>query len=349
MDGITIYDRIGIAAQHIGEPAFHARLLDVAAALVPADRRQIVHYAPYEAPQMWASTGIPDELIALYLRGHYRNDPFFAHWCTDRTPGVVTLDEAMSGAARDGPYTRLFMAHAGYVDEVAVMLPWLGRATVALFLERVTDPFSKGDIRHLRELYATLEGLNAAHVRQLVHGFDDMAAAKLGLSETSAVLVAAPDGETVYANALWRAALERTPELADAASTLLRTGETVSTVISANARLNAVPMDEGGMPGLTGTLLVVESLGSHGEGPHSELDDPALFEKVLGQRLTRREADIVRLALAGYPPSEIARQLGLSPGTVRNYRHRLYAKLDITTERELMSLFLKHSPRQERK
>ena len=56
--------------------------------------------------------------------------------------------------------------------------------------------------------------------------------------------------------------------------------------------------------------------------------------------MTKRERDIVQLVVRGYPNDLIAKKLGISTGTVRNYRHRLYYKLDITTERELFYMFL---------
>ena len=37
---------------------------------------------------------------------------------------------------------------------------------------------------------------------------------------------------------------------------------------------------------------------------------------------------------------EIARRMGLSRGTVKNYRLAIYRKLDITTERELFLEFM---------
>lgn len=56
--------------------------------------------------------------------------------------------------------------------------------------------------------------------------------------------------------------------------------------------------------------------------------------------LTPRERDIVQLILCGFPTESIARHLGVGTGTIRNHRKRLYLKLDITTERELFTLFL---------
>ena len=48
----------------------------------------------------------------------------------------------------------------------------------------------------------------------------------------------------------------------------------------------------------------------------------------------------VQLVVRGYPNELIAKKLGISTGTVRNYRHRLYFKLDITSERELFNMLL---------
>lgn len=56
--------------------------------------------------------------------------------------------------------------------------------------------------------------------------------------------------------------------------------------------------------------------------------------------LTRQESQIVELSLTGYPNVAIAKELGITNGAVRNHKLRLYRKLDITTERELVPLFL---------
>ena len=45
------------------------------------------------------------------------------------------------------------------------------------------------------------------------------------------------------------------------------------------------------------------------------------------------------LTLEGHPIASIAKRLGVTSGTIKNHRLRLYQKLDITTEREL---FLTH-------
>jgi DNA-binding CsgD family transcriptional regulator len=61
--------------------------------------------------------------------------------------------------------------------------------------------------------------------------------------------------------------------------------------------------------------------------------------------LSARERQLVELVLAGHPSASIARRLGITPGTVKNHRRRIYAKLDITTERELFLGYFEHLSR----
>ncbi|WP_019170016.1 helix-turn-helix transcriptional regulator [Pseudaminobacter salicylatoxidans] len=55
--------------------------------------------------------------------------------------------------------------------------------------------------------------------------------------------------------------------------------------------------------------------------------------------LTQRERELVQLVLAGHPTAAIAKRLGITVGTAKNHRRRIYDKLDITTERELFLQF----------
>jgi DNA-binding CsgD family transcriptional regulator len=57
-------------------------------------------------------------------------------------------------------------------------------------------------------------------------------------------------------------------------------------------------------------------------------------------RLSPRERELFQMALQGSDTRRIARQLGLSVGTIKNYKRRLYAKLGINCEREIVSLLM---------
>lgn len=67
---------------------------------------------------------------------------------------------------------------------------------------------------------------------------------------------------------------------------------------------------------------------------------PATSTGGLWPELTPREHEVVTLVLAGHPSRDIARRLGISPGTVRNHRLSIYGKLDITSEREVFLAYL---------
>lgn len=54
--------------------------------------------------------------------------------------------------------------------------------------------------------------------------------------------------------------------------------------------------------------------------------------------LSRRELQVLTLVCQGRTPGEIAEQLHLSPKTISTYRYRLFDKLDVRTDAELMRL-----------
>ncbi|MDW6023628.1 LuxR C-terminal-related transcriptional regulator [Mesorhizobium sp. BAC0120] len=57
--------------------------------------------------------------------------------------------------------------------------------------------------------------------------------------------------------------------------------------------------------------------------------------------LTPRELDVVGLVLEGHSSESIANLLGISAGTVRIHRKNIYAKMRISSQRELFSIFVR--------
>ncbi|MBY0418681.1 MAG: helix-turn-helix transcriptional regulator, partial [Pararheinheimera sp.] len=60
------------------------------------------------------------------------------------------------------------------------------------------------------------------------------------------------------------------------------------------------------------------------------------------QLLTDKEQQIACLLLQGFDSEDIAQQLCISAGTVKNHRKKIYAKLQIGSLSELFQLFLTH-------
>ncbi len=64
------------------------------------------------------------------------------------------------------------------------------------------------------------------------------------------------------------------------------------------------------------------------------------FENFGEGLLTERERQITQLLLRGHSTKSVARELGIAPGTVMVHKRNLFAKLDITSQYELFSLFI---------
>ncbi|HEV7252728.1 MAG TPA: LuxR C-terminal-related transcriptional regulator [Mesorhizobium sp.] len=74
---------------------------------------------------------------------------------------------------------------------------------------------------------------------------------------------------------------------------------------------------------------------AEGASPQSEPQIP----ETLWPELSGREKQVVKMILAGHPTATVAKRLGITVGTAKNHRRRIYEKLDITTERELFLQF----------
>jgi DNA-binding NarL/FixJ family response regulator len=61
--------------------------------------------------------------------------------------------------------------------------------------------------------------------------------------------------------------------------------------------------------------------------------------------LTKREDQIVRMAVEGMPKAEIATKLGVSEHTVKNHLFRIYEKLGVSNRVELILYALSNKPR----
>ena len=63
---------------------------------------------------------------------------------------------------------------------------------------------------------------------------------------------------------------------------------------------------------------------------------PLKMDPAVEHRMTRREADVARLAVDGLSNREIARELGLAEHTVKNYLFKIFDKLGVSNRVELV-------------
>jgi DNA-binding CsgD family transcriptional regulator len=76
-----------------------------------------------------------------------------------------------------------------------------------------------------------------------------------------------------------------------------------------------------------------------GAPPDSRID--VTFEDFGKPALSSREREVIRMVLQGHSSESIGLHLGISVTTVKTHRKNAYAKLSISTQSELLSLFLK--------
>lgn len=82
------------------------------------------------------------------------------------------------------------------------------------------------------------------------------------------------------------------------------------------------------------------------EGGLDDTPSPQLHQILSGayehfgdDTLSDREKEVTRLLLKGLPPKSVSRMLNIAPGTVRNHIKRIYVKLDVRSQAELLALF----------
>ncbi|KIC09026.1 hypothetical protein RA19_17195 [Leisingera sp. ANG-M1] len=287
----------------MGTAHFEKHLADAAGTAVPHDFITMVRYSVRNPPCFLVhSHCFPSHLAELYLSEYAACDPYADHWARTRQPGVVALSCVSKGTKRFQRYKDTFLPQIGVTDEIGLMLPEVDGDSVALFYNKRSGQFTQGDIAALQDLFATAAELYRQHIRGLLLTGQGIAASpSLGrpLRLTSCT------GATIWVTNEWRA--QHTPD-------------TVGTCTS-------IAGDFGLQDYFVWTLPPADG---RNQAPLQSYDDWA------GQNgLTPRERDIAALILQGHGNSAIADMLGLSVGNIKNHKRRIYAKLDITAEREL--------------
>jgi DNA-binding CsgD family transcriptional regulator len=73
---------------------------------------------------------------------------------------------------------------------------------------------------------------------------------------------------------------------------------------------------------------------------HDAAGDGASARARISERLTARETAIIELVLQGHSSESIGLRLGVATGTVKVHRRNIYRKLGISSQAQLMSLYL---------
>ncbi len=335
-DEAGVFEACGRAAAHISRPDFHTHLLDAVGALVQHDIRSMMRYSRFSAPDFLGNNSYSDDFVTHYETEFYRYDPYYRYWKDSERAGVVPLRRVLSGKASRNRYVNVALVEAGISDELSIFLPPVGGSSLALFYDLRKGRFREIEIARLELAYPLIAGLHQAHVSCLMAGVVDLAdEGAAALPQARPIRILDKARQEVFQNAAWQKLARREAKSLAAAVVRLPKSGSGQAALAPGMILHRVPLPTafGLAPG--GMIDAVEDVAMAPAAP-GQLSLPS----ALAVQLTAREQEIVELILQGHPTKSIAERLSLSRGTIKNYRQRLYDKLDITTEREIFLAFI---------
>jgi DNA-binding CsgD family transcriptional regulator len=303
-------DALPAATDAVGTAEFEKRLADTIGRVLDYDFITMARYSAHENPRFLIhSHTFPSHMAELYLSQFIDSDPYIDHWRKDECPGVVWLQDVAGLHKRFRRYTDEFLPQIGVKDEIGVFMPAIGHDSVAFFYNNRRRLFSAEDLGNARAVFAVAAALYRLHIRTLLDGDGS------GVSESPSLgrprRVTSDTGATIWITNEWGE--QQAPE-----TPMIRT---------------VIGPEFGAADRFVWTLA--PSAGPSRD-PHS-----ASYEAWVAQSgLTARERSIVGLMLKGHDSPGIAAALSLSVGNVKNHKRRIYAKLDISSERQLFVLYL---------
>ncbi|MEM9010887.1 MAG: LuxR C-terminal-related transcriptional regulator [Pseudomonadota bacterium] len=314
--------------ERVGRDDFYDCLSEGVARFFGCRRWLVIRYARYAKPKFLVNRSMTEEAVASYLSTYYRIDPLLRMVRRGSSEAVITFDELRRSAQDTLFYDEMFNT-ARIRDELVLLLPAIGGVSIALCLDRGRRHFSPTDIARAHDIHATLDRVHRLHVNQSLwartgHTLDQSGAAMMILDA---------GGHILFRTADWMANVA--PESEADVMSAARQAPQGSRRIAPEFILHWETLEPSNAIAPGGTCVVFEQV-SPGYMYIPAEDWRARF--AASHDLTQRETDIVSQLLNGEPTARIADALSISAGTVRNHKHRLYFKLDITSERELFCL-----------
>lgn len=317
----------------VGTDNFYNRASLLLSTVLRCGKRLVMRYSAYDRPAFILNQALTEEGVAYYLAGLYRVDPLHKLARTNIQPTVVSLRALTTET--DENYLAELVKMSIY-DELAIVLPAYGGVTIAFCCERHRVRFEPRDFEIANALLPSLEALHKLHMDRLFFAARTINSKTIDENFSNALMVLDRRGEIAYANEAWSINPKVATVLPQILKQIANAGPAFLQLDSQQVvHWDQLPDDFSLAP--SGHLIVVERRSPE---PLSTSGEAALDAFCRQQDLTPREAEIVRLSFVGLPNAAIAKQLGVSVGTVKNHRWRLYYKLDITSEREMFHLFL---------
>jgi DNA-binding CsgD family transcriptional regulator len=332
-----IYKEISSLVSAIGTDTFYDTLSRFFARAFNCNKRLVMRYSIYDRPAFVVNHFMTEQAVTLYLSGLYRIDPILDLARKGREPKVASLRSPGELLTIDEHYLSELFKMAFITDELALLLPTPGGVTIAVCCERDSASFSRAEIAHAEAMLPAVVSIHLRHLDEvMLRASRKLPDHRPGPLTGGAYLILDVNGQHVFASAGWEKCFSNDAGLLEKVKNTRVSGQNFLH-LGSNRILHWEECANNISIAPDGLLIRLEELG---EGPISQPNRNMIDHFCRRHQLTQRESDIVNLILQGLSNSKIAERLKISSGTVKNHRWRLYYKLDITTERELLLLFL---------
>ncbi|MFD0986346.1 helix-turn-helix transcriptional regulator [Methyloligella solikamskensis] len=324
-----LFESLAGVAGAVGSSHFYEAAADCVTRALHSDRALVIRYAKFSKPEFLVNTSMTDEAVENYLARYYRIDPLLRMVRTGVEQNVLTFDQLRQSGADTLYYEGMYQT-AEILDELVILLPTTGGIWTAICVDRADTLFSPREIATAAQLFPLLNNLHALHVDRCVFGW------RGGYLDDSqiAFMMIDTQGQIAFRNALWESRVSKAREKEIRALSGDRAEGFEALEDDLIVHWETLDQQNAVAPGGRAYLLEEAS------PSYVDLSETELVEQFANRHaLTPRETEIVGYILKGVPPALIAETMGLTAGTIRNHKHRLYYKLDITTERELFCMF----------
>lgn len=321
------FRRVGGVASSIGTDRFHQLLVELYGSTIPHSASWIIRYSRAAPPDVIYTWNVPRDVVDFYVANCSALDPFSAHWKRYEEPGVRTLAgfSAKDAGVDHQPYSRLFKAAAKISDELGIFFSTVGHSSLGMFLEREKGRFTEAEIERARRVFPVLDGFHKTHLGRIFDRLRYAGDANESPLVSRPTLVQDRVGLEIFATASWREAVAADPSIAEAVAG----AREETTIRLETATLKIERFDEYFPLAPSGRMFVL--------APPSDAAPEDRPSVDIG--LTTREREIFDLMMAGAASGSIAQALGISKGTVKNNRLRIYRKAGVASDRALVQKF----------
>lgn len=333
----TPYEALGHIARHVGTDSFYEHLANWPATLLDCDRWLVARYSRYAVPEFIINRSMTDDAVDYYCKGLYQLDPVLRLTVEGPTTGIINLAKLRTGDTTN-PYFDDLRRTAWIFDELAVLLPVPARAVIAFCYHKPDATFTEQDLRLMESIYPAIEGLHAAHLNSVFHSMNPPSLNTANSVSPMCVQILDRNGREVYSSPSWE---ETESSMGISLSELVHRNRNRGAVsIGSDTVLHWDTLPAHFAPAPEGKICMVEARRRLPSVTYEYEETVSGFAE--DYHLTPKEKELITLIFQGYPNDLIAKKLSKSSGTIRNQRHAMYYKLNITTERELFNLFIAH-------